>query len=246
MCPIQAKVACDRSPGRAGVGSQGCQRLDEPPKPNPTAPEGRQERIEVNHAQSYTCLHYHLIFSTKNRVPAITADLQTRLSDYLGGILRSEKSLLLAAGGMPDYVHLLCALSKELAVAEALRLLKADSSRWIHATFPLHHAFAWQAGYGAFAVSYSHLESVKRYLAGQAEHHRSTTFPEEFGAFLRTTSNSTSAISGIDHRWRPSCRPSRARTRCAAPRPRGWHPRLPTAAPPGRRTSNGASGSRHP
>jgi REP element-mobilizing transposase RayT len=66
----------------------------------------------------------------------ITADLQGRLYEYLGGILRSEKSILLAAGGMPDHVHLLCSLSKELAIAPALRLLKVNSSKWIHETFP--------------------------------------------------------------------------------------------------------------
>ena len=135
--------------------------------------------------QSFTCLHYHLIFSTKNRLPTISADLQPRLYDYLGGILRSEKSILLAAGGMPDHIHLLCSLSKELAVAEALRIIKANSSKWIHETFPQHRSFAWQAGYGAFAVSYSHLANVKRYIARQAEHHRRSTFQEEFVAFLR-------------------------------------------------------------
>ncbi len=135
--------------------------------------------------QSYTCLHYHLIFSTKHRLPTITTDLQTWLYDYLGGILRSEKSILLAAGGMPDHVHLLCSLSKELAVAEVLRIVKANSSKWIHETFPQHDSFAWQAGYGAFAVSYSHLDGVKRYLARQAEHHRRITFQEEFRTFLR-------------------------------------------------------------
>ena len=135
--------------------------------------------------QSFTCLHDHLIFSTKNRVPAITADLQPRLYEYLGGILRAEKCLLLAAGGMPDHVRLLCALHKELAVAPALRLLKANSSKWIHETFPQHRAFAWQAGYGAFAVSYSHFDRVKRYIARQAQHHRRTTFQEEFVAFLQ-------------------------------------------------------------
>jgi putative transposase len=135
--------------------------------------------------QSFTCLHYHLIFSTKNRLPAIAPDLQTRLYDYIGGILRSEKSVLLAAGGMPDHVHLLCSLSKELAIAEALRLIKSNSSKWIHETFPEHRTFAWQAGYGAFAVSYSHLDSVKRYIARQAAHHRRTTFQEELVAFLR-------------------------------------------------------------
>ncbi len=135
--------------------------------------------------QSFTCLHYHLIFSTKNRLPQITADLQARLYDYIGGILRSEKSTLLAAGGMPDHVHLLCSLSKELAVAVALRLIKANSSKWVHETFPQHRSFAWQVGYGAFAVSYSHLDSVKRYIARQEAHHRRTTFQAEFMAFLR-------------------------------------------------------------
>jgi REP element-mobilizing transposase RayT len=135
--------------------------------------------------QSFTCLHYHVIFSTKNRMPTITAALQGRLYEYLGGILRAEKSILLAAGGMPDHVHPLCSLNKELAVATALRLLKANSSKWIHETFPEHRSFAWQAGYGAFAVSYSHLEHVKRYIARQAQHHRRTTFHDEFVAFLQ-------------------------------------------------------------
>jgi REP element-mobilizing transposase RayT len=135
--------------------------------------------------QSFTCLHYHLIFSTKNRLPSITPELQTRLYEYMGGILRSERSTLLVAGGTTDHVHLLCGLSKELAVADALRLIKANSSKWIHETFPEHRSFAWQVGYGAFAVSYSHLDSVKRYIARQAEHHRRTTFQEEFLMFLR-------------------------------------------------------------
>ena len=66
-----------------------------------------------------------------------------------------------------------------------LRLLKANSSKWVHETFPEHRSFAWQTGYGAFTVSYSNLGRVKRYLANQAEHHRVRTFQEEFLAFLK-------------------------------------------------------------
>jgi hypothetical protein len=77
---------------------------------------------------------------------------------------------------MPDHVHLLISLSKEMAVAEALRLIKTNSSKWVHETFPEIRDFAWQAGYGAFAVSYSNLDGVKRYLARQAQHHRKTRF----------------------------------------------------------------------
>ena len=135
--------------------------------------------------QSFTSLNYHVVFSTKNRIPLITPDLQDRLYAYLGGILRQHRSVLLAAGSMPDHVHLLVALNKELAVSVAVRLLKANSSKWVHETFPERQLFAWQTGYGAFTVSHSNLGRVKKYLANQAEHHRLRTFQQEFLAFLK-------------------------------------------------------------
>jgi REP element-mobilizing transposase RayT len=135
--------------------------------------------------QSFASLHNHIIVSTKNRVAAISPDLQPRLYEYLGGILRAQDGVLLAAGGMPDHVHLLVGLTKEMAVAEAVRLLKSNSSKWIHETFTEHSKFAWQAGYGAFTVSYSNRHQVRKYIAGQVEHHRTRTFQEEFVAFLK-------------------------------------------------------------
>jgi REP element-mobilizing transposase RayT len=86
--------------------------------------------------QSFAALHCHVIFSTKNRAPLISAELQPRLFAYLGGIVASEGTVLVAAGGIPDHVHLLLSLSREVAVAAAVRLLKANSSKWIHETFP--------------------------------------------------------------------------------------------------------------
>ncbi len=135
--------------------------------------------------QSFGSLHFHLVFSTKNRQPLIDAELQPRLYQYIGGILRTEKSVLLAAGGMPDHVHLLVSLSRELSIAETVRLVKANSSKWIHGTFPECQQFAWQAGYGAFSVSFSNLPEVKNYIARQAEHHRVRTFQDEYRDFLR-------------------------------------------------------------
>jgi len=135
--------------------------------------------------QSFASLHVHIVFGTKNRAPLIDAELGPRLHDYIGGIVRARGSVLVAAGGMHDHVHLLCSLGRELSVAEALRDIKANSSKWIHDAFPKRHAFAWQTGYGAFAVSYSNVANVKRYIAQQAEHHRTRTFQEEFVALLR-------------------------------------------------------------
>jgi REP element-mobilizing transposase RayT len=135
--------------------------------------------------QSFACLHYHLIFSTKGRAPYLVGDLPERLYAYVGGIIRDQKGTLVAAGGMPDHVHFLVSLSRESSVSDVLRQIKGSSSRWIHETAPNLRGFAWQAGYAAFAVSYSHIGTVKRYIAIQADHHRTVSFQEEYLAFLR-------------------------------------------------------------
>jgi putative transposase len=135
--------------------------------------------------QSFVALNCHFIFSTKNREPLIRGDLAPRLYEYLGGIIRGECGALLAAGGMPDHVHLVVSLEKQVAVADALRAIKSNSSKWVHETFSELRGFGWQNGYGAFAVSYSNLGRVNEYVAGRAEHHRVRTFQEEFIAFLK-------------------------------------------------------------
>ncbi|HWC88401.1 MAG TPA: IS200/IS605 family transposase [Pirellulales bacterium] len=134
---------------------------------------------------SFTCLHYHLVFSTKQRQPFIDEAWQQRLFDYIGGILRQQGGVLLAAGGMPDHVHLLATISKSVAIADGLRDIKTNSSKWVHEVIPSQAGFAWQSGYGAFTVSYSALDSVRQYLASQKEHHRVRTFQEEFLELLR-------------------------------------------------------------
>lgn len=135
--------------------------------------------------QLFTSLYYHFIFSTKNRSSTITSAIQPRLYEYLGGIFRTEGGILLVAGGVPDHIHLLARLNQKHAIADVLRIVKTNSSKWVHETFPGSEAFAWQAGYGAFTVSTSHLEKVKDYIDRQAEHHRSMDFKSEFRELLR-------------------------------------------------------------
>jgi REP element-mobilizing transposase RayT len=79
-------------------------------------------------ASSLTNLLYHIVFSTKERIPLIHEDLEETLYNYIGGILRGQRSLLLEIGGMPDHVHLLVKLKADLAVAAAVRLVKSNSS----------------------------------------------------------------------------------------------------------------------
>ena len=134
--------------------------------------------------QSFVSLPVHLVFSTKHREPLLQDEPRVRLFEYMGGTLRSQQSKLLAAGGMPDHVHLLVSLNKQVALADLLRHSKSSSSKWLHDTFSEMRGFAWQSGYGAFAVSHSNLPEVKRYIANQAEHHFARSFQEEFIALL--------------------------------------------------------------
>jgi REP element-mobilizing transposase RayT len=135
-------------------------------------------------ANTYTSLHYHIIFSTKNRDRWLTQDIEKRVWAYLGGIARENELVALKIGGVEDHVHLVVGHRPTLAPSKAVQLLKGGSSKWIHENFPLLSEFGWQDGYGAFTVSKSNLPDVIQYVEQQREHHRTKTFQEEYRAFL--------------------------------------------------------------
>ena len=135
-------------------------------------------------AHTYISSHFHCVFSTKERRPFITEDLQERLWPYIGGIARENKMKALAVGGVADHVHILRSLPATITVSKAMQLIKGGSSKWVHDEFPEHRRFAWQEGYGAFTVGVSQVVDTKRYVANQQEHHRKRSFQEEFIAFL--------------------------------------------------------------
>lgn len=134
--------------------------------------------------QSYVCLHYHLVFSIKNRAPAITPEIEPRLWEYLGGLVRGLGGTPIQIGGIEDHVHLLVTLRQDSALSDMLRDIKAGSSGWVHDTFPDAKNFWWQTGYGAFTVSHSNVDAVKAYIVNQKEHHNRLSFEDEFRKLL--------------------------------------------------------------
>ena len=136
-------------------------------------------------AHTHSKLIYHCIFSTKKRRPLLRESVLPRLCDYLGGVLRNHDGHLLSSGGTEDHVHLLVELNAATPIAEAMRVVKAVSSKWLHETYPELRDFGWQTGYAAFSVSMSGVEEVIRYVSNQKDHHRNRTFDEEYIAFLR-------------------------------------------------------------
>ena len=127
----------------------------------------------------------HFIWSTAGREPWIVPEWRERLYGYLGGVLREKNARLISAGGMPDHIHLYVSISSTVTLADMVGAMKANSSRWIHETFPGQRAFAWQKGYAAFSVSKSGEEQLLEYIRTQGEHHRHRGFKEEYVSFLK-------------------------------------------------------------
>lgn len=134
---------------------------------------------------SFAQLTYHVVFGTKYRRPTVTDTIREGLYKYVGGIIRAKKGALIEIGGMPDHIHILAGLSPTLAVADVIRDVKANSSKWLNEQPNRMSIFEWQIGYGAFTVSFSQIEVVQNYIRNQREHHRKKSFREEYIELLR-------------------------------------------------------------
>jgi REP element-mobilizing transposase RayT len=128
---------------------------------------------------AYSAILFHIVFSTKERRPTIREP--DKLWAYIAGIARNLRYEPLAVGGTENHVHLLLRLPANVPVADAAQKLKANSSRWLGENGSW---FGWQQGYGAFSVSSSNLDAVRRYIQNQPEHHRRRSFENEFTALL--------------------------------------------------------------
>ena len=135
-------------------------------------------------ANTFTSLHYHVIFSTKNREPWIHQEIEQRVWSYIGGIARENDMKALLVGGIENHVHLLLGIPAVLSVSKALQLIKRGSSGWMKENLPAMGEFAWQDGYAALTVSKSLVSEIEEYIRNQREHHRVKTFEEEYRAFL--------------------------------------------------------------
>ena len=132
---------------------------------------------------TYLSLHYHLIFSTKERQPVIVESWRSRLYEYLSGSVDGLGGFSQGVGGVADHIHLLVGLKATHCLADFMRELKKASSVWVHDEIGIN-SFAWQEGYAAFTVSAPSRETVKTYIANQVEHHQRKTFREELKQYL--------------------------------------------------------------
>jgi REP element-mobilizing transposase RayT len=134
--------------------------------------------------QSLVKNYIHLVFSTKNSEPFIHPPFEEELYNYIAGICKNLDCQLIKIGGDTDHIHILCMLSKKIALMGLLEEVKSHSSKWIKMKSESLSNFYWQKGYGAFSVSSTELDTVIAYIANQKDHHRRKTFQEEYRALL--------------------------------------------------------------
>jgi REP element-mobilizing transposase RayT len=131
---------------------------------------------------TYTSLHFHIVFSTKERRGLIATAWRPQLHEYLGGTVRGLGGVAETVGGVDDHVHILASLNARHRLADFLREVKKASSVWSAENH--ERSFAWQEGYAAFSVSPTQRDVLRRYIANQEEHHRKVSFVDEIKRLL--------------------------------------------------------------
>jgi len=159
-------------------------------QPSISAESARIEYIQEHPfmAQSLSQLWIHIIFSTKGRYPFLIKSIQQHMYEQIKKTCDEQNCKVIAVGGTEDHVHLLLNLNKNISLAQLIEKVKKSSSKWIKLfskNYPDINLFYWQRGYGAFSVSQSRLEDVKRYINNQKQHHQEQGFKDELRKFLK-------------------------------------------------------------
>jgi REP-associated tyrosine transposase len=128
--------------------------------------------------------YIHLVFSTKYREPLIQPPFDTKLHKYIGGVCNRMESQPIIVGGYTDHIHILCRLSKKLALMKLVEEIKSHSSKWMKTNDCSLSHFYWQNGYGAFSVNPGDADGLIYYIRNQYGHHTQKSFKEEFRNLL--------------------------------------------------------------
>ena len=135
-------------------------------------------------ANTYTQIHIQTVFTVQNRHSLIHESWETDLYKYITAIAQNQGHKVLQINGMPDHIHLFIGLRPKQSLADLMKVVKGDSSKWINQQGFLKTKFSWQEGYGGFSYGKSQVPQVIRYIQNQKEHHKTKTFIEEYKDFL--------------------------------------------------------------
>jgi putative transposase len=134
--------------------------------------------------QSLAKVYLHLVFSTKNRERVLADEDRPDLHAYIGGTLKGMDCMPIEINSEPDHVHVLFMLGRTAGMSEVVGGIKKSATEWLRARSPRYAGFHWQSGYGVFSVSQSAVETVRKYIRNQRQHHRGKSFMDEYRAML--------------------------------------------------------------
>jgi putative transposase len=136
-------------------------------------------------AGTFSQIYIQVVFAVKGRENLINNKWNKELNKYIAGIIKGKDQKSIIVNGMPDHMHVFIGLRPAMAISDLVRDIKNNSSNFINDHKWVKGKFAWQAGYGAFSYSHSHIESVYNYILNQEVHHKKKSFKEEYLEFLK-------------------------------------------------------------
>src|SRR5437773_1647881 len=136
-------------------------------------------------ANTFSQIYIQTVFAVNGRLSLIHSEFKEELYRYIAGIVRNQGQKLISINGMPDHVHILIGLKPAMALADLVREVKADSTNFINKNKWVHGRFSWQEGYGAFSYGHSQLDTIIRYIQNQEQHHKRSSFKNEYLTLLR-------------------------------------------------------------
>jgi len=136
-------------------------------------------------ADTFVQAYFHLVFAVKNRDALIVKTWKNDLEKYISGIVQNNGHKLIAIGSMPDHIHIFIGYNINQTIPQLVEQIKTSSNHWIKRNNLTRFKFNWQNGYGAFTHSHQQIDFIAKYALNQEEHHKKTSFKEEYNKLLQ-------------------------------------------------------------
>jgi len=131
-------------------------------------------------ANTYTQLYIQIVLTVKGRQNILPEKHKEEIHKYITGVIQNRNHKLTGINSVPDHIHIFIGYKPSQSLPELVRDIKANSSKFINENHWIAGKFEWQSGYGAFSYLHSHIERVIKYIANQEEHHKKSSFREEY------------------------------------------------------------------
>jgi len=134
---------------------------------------------------AYVKIWIHAVFGTKDRFPYFTKEIKQTIIDHIKENSKKKEIFIDCINGGNDHLHCLIALNADMSISKAMQLIKGESSFWINKEKVTATKFEWADEYYAESISESSLNNVRDYIKNQEQHHRKSSFSEDYEKFMK-------------------------------------------------------------